>query len=95
MLAEHSPNGMTFKANGEHVYRLSVGGFSRSAADTLCRQYRAKGGACFVREGAGDVMAQWLRKRCRWRRGKRDDVPSTASTNNHPGEGRGPIGRRC
>ncbi|PZO74888.1 MAG: SPOR domain-containing protein [Sphingomonas taxi] len=62
MLAGHSPNGMTFKANGEDFYRLSVGGFSRSAADTMCRQYRAKGGACFVRQGAGDAMAQWLRK---------------------------------
>jgi hypothetical protein len=62
ILAGYSPNGMTFKANGEDVYRLSVGGFSRSAADTLCRQYRAKGGACFVRQGAGDVTAQWLRK---------------------------------
>jgi cell division septation protein DedD len=62
ILAGHSPNGMTFKANGEDVYRLSVGGFSRSSADTLCREYRAKGGACFVRQGAGDVTAQWLRK---------------------------------
>jgi Flp pilus assembly protein TadD len=62
MLAGHSPNGMTFKANGEDFYRLSVGGFSRSAADTMCRQYRAKGGACFVRQGAGDAVAQWLRK---------------------------------
>ncbi len=62
MLAGHSPNGMTFKANGEDFYRLSVGGFSRLAADTMCRQYRAKGGACFVRQGAGDAMAQWLHK---------------------------------
>ena len=58
-LAGHSPNGITFKAKGEDFYRLSVGGFSRSAADTLCRQYRAKGGACFVRQRAGDMMAQW------------------------------------
>jgi len=62
VLASYSPNGMTFKARGEDVYRLSVGGFSRSAANAMCRQYRAKGGACFVRQGAGDVMAQWLRK---------------------------------
>ncbi|MEG8056130.1 SPOR domain-containing protein [Sphingomonas sp. 22L2VL55-3] len=53
---------MTFKAKGEDVYRLSVGGFSKSAANAMCRQYHAKGGACFVRQGAGDVMAQWLRK---------------------------------
>ncbi len=62
VLASYSPNGMTFKARDEDVYRLSVGGFSRSAANAMCRQYRAKGGACFVRQGAGDVMAQWLRK---------------------------------
>ncbi|RKE50008.1 MULTISPECIES: SPOR domain-containing protein [unclassified Sphingomonas] len=62
VLASYSPNGMTFKAKGEDVYRLSVGGFSKSAANAMCRQYHAKGGACFVRQGAGDVMAQWLRK---------------------------------
>ncbi len=62
VLAGYTPNGMTFKADGEDFYRLSVGGFSRSAADAMCRQYRAKGGACFVRQGAGDAMAQWLRK---------------------------------
>ncbi len=62
VLAGYTPNGMTFKADGEDFYRLSVGGFSRSAADSMCRQYRAKGGACFVRQGAGDTMVQWLRK---------------------------------
>ncbi|KQS51000.1 SPOR domain-containing protein [Sphingomonas sp. Leaf198] len=62
VLAGYTPNGMNFKADGEDFYRLSVGGFSRSAADSMCRQYRAKGGACFVRMGAGDTMAQWLRK---------------------------------
>lgn len=56
------PNGMTFKANGEDYYRLSVGGFGRGEADRVCRSYRATGGACFVRQGAGDQMAQWLRK---------------------------------
>jgi hypothetical protein len=62
VLAGYTPNGMSFKARGEEYYRLSVGGFSRSAADSMCRQYRAKGGTCFVRMGAGDTMAQWLRK---------------------------------
>ncbi|BCA61932.1 hypothetical protein HMP09_1166 [Sphingomonas sp. HMP9] len=62
MLAGHAPNGMTFKAKGEDFYRLSVGGFSRSAANAMCRQYRAQGGACFVRMNAGDAMAQWVRK---------------------------------
>ncbi|MEG3082615.1 SPOR domain-containing protein [Sphingomonas sp. PB2P12] len=60
-LAGHTPNGMTFKTGGEDFYRLSVGGFSRAAADTVCRQYRARGGNCFVRRGAGDAMAQWVR----------------------------------
>jgi Flp pilus assembly protein TadD len=59
--AGHSPNGMTFRTKGNEFYRLSVGGFSRSDADSVCRQYRAKGGDCFVRTGAGDQMAQWLR----------------------------------
>ncbi|MBE2993936.1 SPOR domain-containing protein [Sphingomonas sp. CFBP 13603] len=62
VLASYSPNGTAFKARGEDFYRLSVGGFSRSAADSMCRQYRATGGACFVRQGAGDAMALWLRK---------------------------------
>ncbi|MEG3165403.1 SPOR domain-containing protein [Sphingomonas sp. PB2P19] len=60
--AGHSPNGMTFRTKGDEFYRLSVGGFSRADADSVCRQYRAKGGDCFVRMGAGDQMAQWLRK---------------------------------
>lgn len=58
----HAPTGMNFRAKGEDYYRLSVGGFSRADADSVCRQYRAKGGECFVRMGAGDQMAQWLRK---------------------------------
>jgi cell division septation protein DedD len=60
--AGHAPNGVTFRANGEDFYRLSVGGFNRREADAVCRRYRAKGGACFVRMGAGDQMAQWVRK---------------------------------
>jgi Flp pilus assembly protein TadD len=62
ILAAYTPNGTTFKAQGEDYYRLSVGGFSRSGAESVCRQYRAKGGACFVRMSAGDAVAQWLRK---------------------------------
>jgi hypothetical protein len=62
MLAGHSPNGMAFKANGKDVYRLSVRGFSRSAAETLCRQYRALADEAGAALGAGDVTAQWLRK---------------------------------
>ncbi len=62
VLAQQTPSGMTFKAHGEDFYRLSVGGFSHASADSVCRQYRAKGGSCFVRAGAGDAVAQWLRK---------------------------------
>ena len=60
--AGHAPNGVNVRVKGDDYYRLSVGGFSRAAADSVCRQYRAKGGACFVRAGAGDQMAQWVRK---------------------------------
>ena len=34
----------------------------RSQADALCQHYRAAGGACFVRAGAGDQVASWSRK---------------------------------
>jgi Flp pilus assembly protein TadD len=55
--ADHAPTGMAFKS----FYRLSVGGFSRTGAESLCRGYRAKGGSCFVRTSAGDQMAQWAK----------------------------------
>lgn len=58
----HQPNGVGFTARGATFYRLSVGGFSRQAADQACRGYRARGGACFVRSGAGDQIAGWVRK---------------------------------
>lgn len=54
---EQTPTGMAFKS----FYRLSVGGFAKGDADALCRGYRAKGGACFVRTGAGDQVAQWAK----------------------------------
>jgi Flp pilus assembly protein TadD len=59
-LKGHVPAGMPFASKGASFYRLSVGGFARADADALCRRYRAKGGSCFVRQGAGDRMAQWL-----------------------------------
>lgn len=55
--AEHAPTGAAFKS----FYRLSVGGFSRAGAESLCRGYRANGGTCFVRTAAGDQSAQWVR----------------------------------
>lgn len=60
-LADHAPNGMTFAARAGQVYRLSVGGFARADADRLCQRYRASGGTCFVRAGAGDQIAKWVR----------------------------------
>ena len=56
-----TPNGVAFKAGTASFYRLSVGGFSRAGADAACRQYRARGGDCFVRAGAGDQIAAWVK----------------------------------
>lgn len=59
-LGRVQPTGMRFADAGGDYYRVSVGGFDRAAADSICQRYRAKGGACFVRHTAGDHMAQWL-----------------------------------
>lgn len=61
-LAPRTPAGMSFAARGASVYRLSVGGYARGDADALCRRFRAAGGDCFVRPGAGDQIAAWARK---------------------------------
>lgn len=55
--AGETPSGMAFKS----FYRLSVGGYSRGEANALCRGYRANGGSCFVRTGAGDQTAAWVK----------------------------------
>jgi Flp pilus assembly protein TadD len=60
-LSTHTPAGMAFKAQAGSFYRLSVGGFARNEALSLCRSIRARGGACFVRAGAGDQIAQWVK----------------------------------
>ena len=60
-LSAHTPAGMAFKAQGGAFYRLSVGGFARPDAVSLCRSIRARGGSCFVRTGAGDQIAQWVK----------------------------------
>jgi len=57
--AGREPAGMTVKAGGREFYRLSVGGFARNDAEATCRAYRANGGTCFVRTGAGDQTAPW------------------------------------
>lgn len=56
-----TPTGMPIKTATGQFYRLSVGGFARSDAAALCRGYSARGGTCFVRTGAGDQIAQWLK----------------------------------
>lgn len=61
-LQGHVPTGTAFSSKIGSFYRLSVGGFTRGDADAMCRRYRDAGGACFVRAGAGDQTAQWLRK---------------------------------
>ena len=59
----HTPQGMSVTASGKSFYRLSVGGFARPDAVALCESYRAKGGTCFVRAGAGDQVAMWAKGR--------------------------------
>lgn len=58
---ELTPTGMPIKTASGEFYRLSVGGFARGDAAALCRNYSARGGACFVRVGAGDQVAQWVK----------------------------------
>lgn len=58
--ADHTPSGMTVSTRGGTFYRLSVGGFARADAVSMCLAYRGKGGNCFVREAAGDKVATWV-----------------------------------
>jgi Flp pilus assembly protein TadD len=59
--ADRAPSGMSVTVQGKSFYRLSVGGFDRAGAARLCAGYRAKGGTCFVRAGAGDQAANFKR----------------------------------
>ena len=61
--AGRTPQGMSVSAAGKSFYRLSVGGFARPDAVALCQTYRAMGGRCFVRAGAGDQVAMWAKNR--------------------------------
>ncbi len=54
-----TPTGARFAMGDRAFYRLSVGGFTRTDAAATCRRYKATGGVCFVRAGAGDGAAQW------------------------------------
>jgi Flp pilus assembly protein TadD len=58
-LSGHQAQGVSVKTASATLFRLSVGGFSRAGAVDLCRQYRARGGDCFVRAAAGDQLARW------------------------------------
>ena len=60
-LARQTPQGMNVSTKAGNFYRLSVGGFARGDADALCRNVRASGATCFVRAGAGDRVASWIR----------------------------------
>ncbi len=57
--ADHTPSGMSVKTKAGTFYRLSVGGFARADAVSMCLAYRGKGGICFVRQEAGDKVARW------------------------------------
>ncbi|WP_162254681.1 SPOR domain-containing protein [Sphingomonas sp. Root241] len=60
-LRGETPQGVKFSTAAGNFYRLSVGGFDRAGAATLCRQVRASGSPCFVRVGAGDTLAAWVK----------------------------------
>ncbi|MES2989522.1 MAG: tetratricopeptide repeat protein [Pseudomonadota bacterium] len=60
-LASSSPQGARVSTRAGNFYRLSVGGFARNDADSLCRQVRSTGGTCFVRVAAGDALASWAK----------------------------------
>ncbi|MEI9928673.1 MAG: hypothetical protein WDN44_14490 [Sphingomonas sp.] len=54
-------DGARVSTKAGNFYRLSVGGFARGDADTLCRAVKTGGGTCFVRASAGDSLASWVR----------------------------------
>jgi hypothetical protein len=58
-LARNVPVTARFAAKGGDFYRLAFGGLGRSEAESVCRRYKASGGACFVRAAAGDQVASW------------------------------------
>lgn len=60
-LSGYTPSSATVRRPEGDLHRLSVGGLTRTQADTLCRRYRGAGGACFVRQRAGDQVVHWAR----------------------------------
>jgi hypothetical protein len=61
-LARNVPVTARFASKNGSFYRLAFGGLARNEADSVCRRYRATGGACFVRAAAGDQVASWASK---------------------------------
>lgn len=60
-LAASAPQGASVTTKAGNFYRLSVGGFARNDAVSLCRQVKASGSPCFVRVQAGDAVAAWVK----------------------------------
>lgn len=60
-LRDETPQGVQFSTRAGNFYRLSVGGFARNDAASLCQQVRASGSPCFVRVQAGDSVAAWVK----------------------------------
>jgi len=60
-LASQTPYGAKVSTKAGNFYRLSVGGYDRSGATALCQQIKASGQTCFVRAGAGDATAAWVK----------------------------------
>lgn len=60
-LRGQTPRGMSASVGSASYYRLSVGGYSRGQALSLCHSVRAKGGRCFVRAALGEQVASWAR----------------------------------
>lgn len=60
-LGGHAPQGASFAAKTGSFYRLSVGGFARKDAVSLCQRVRSRGATCFVRQQAGDQTARWFK----------------------------------
>jgi len=59
--AGQTPHGMNVTSKAGTFYRVSIGGFARADAQALCSSYRAKGGNCFVRAGAGEQAVSWVK----------------------------------
>lgn len=59
-LGERVPLTTTFQHQGKLLHRVSIAGFaSRGDAARMCEALRGQGGACFVRETAGDASVRW------------------------------------